>query len=102
MQAKTVAKIIYEQLGASRFIAMTGAKNLLDHTDALSFRLPARTTKNKSNYVKISLNSNDLYDVQFSKIVKFELIAISNFSDIYMEKLVDLFETETGLAAHLF
>ena len=36
----TIATTILQQLGGSRFIAMTGAKNLVAEENALIFRLP--------------------------------------------------------------
>lgn len=102
MSSNQVAQIILQQLGGNKFTVMTGAKNLLAHQDALSFRLSSTMTKNKSNYVKITLNASDLYDVTFGKIVKYDLKEISTFSDVYAENLVELFKNETGLSTRLF
>lgn len=99
------AQIILEQLGGNKFIVMTGAKNFLSYTTpkiALSFRLSSTSTKNKCNYVKITLNDNDLYDVEFSKIVKYTLKEISTHTDVGAENLRELFELETGLYTKLF
>ena len=99
-----VADITLKQLGGNKFIAMTGAKNLLsrDAGQSLSFQLSSRLTSNKSNYVKITLNSNDLYDVYFGKIFKYDLKDISTFTNVGCENLVQLFEQETGLYTKLF
>lgn len=99
-----VAQTILQQLGGNKFLAMIGAKNLMSHgaENALSFRLSSTMTKNKSNHIKITLNGNDLYDVTFSKIFKMTVKEISSFSDVYAENLVELFESETGLATKLF
>ncbi len=100
-----VAQTILEQLGSYEFIVMTGAKYFLSRSTpqpALSFHVPYKKTKNKCNYVRIVLNSNDLYDVEFIKYDEYTLIEISTHIDIGAENLVKLFETETGLYTKLF
>ena len=80
---------------------MTGAKNFLDHGDALSMRL-GRNSSN-SNYLKVSLNSMDLYDVRFSKLTrKFEEKSVKEYNDVYADSLVEIFESHTGLYTKLF
>lgn len=99
-----VADITLQQLGGQKFIAMTGAKNLLsrDNGATLSFQISSRLTSNKSNYVTVTLNGNDLYDVYFGKIHKYTLKEISKHNDVGVENLVKLFERETGLYTKLF
>lgn len=99
-----VAQIILQQLGGNKFVVMTGAKNLTSHGDenALSFRLSGTMTRNKANYVKITLDANDTYTVYFGNIRKLELKQVSKFEDIYCDGLVELFENETGLRTKLF
>ncbi len=101
--SKEVAKIILQQLGGNRLIAMTGAKNFVAHNDlcgGLSFRIP-QMTGIKVNYVKIILNGLDLYNVEFGRIRGNNYTVLSSFEDIYAEDLIELFEKETGLYAHL-
>ena len=97
----SVAQTILRQLGGNKFVTMTGAKQLITYPDALSFQLPAGTTKNKANYVKVTINKNDLYGVSFCKIFRLEMRELSSFDDISSEGLGDLFTTETGLDIHL-
>jgi hypothetical protein len=98
-----VSQTILQQLGGRKFAVMTGAKNFMSHGDenALSFRLSSTMTRNKCNYVKITLNANDLYDVMFGKIFKFDMKGLSFRNDVYAENLVELFESETGLFTSL-
>ena len=97
----TVARMILDQLGGHNFRVMTGAKNFLDHGDALSMRL-GRNSSN-SNYLKVSLNSMDLYDVRFSKLTrKFEEKSVKEYNDVYADSLVEIFESHTGLYTKLF
>lgn len=90
----SVAQTILQQLGGKVFTKMTGAHTLTAHANALSFRLPM-ATRNKANYVKVTLNAMDTYDVEFlstrSKSVK------GYYEGIYADKLRGLFEDETGL-----
>ena len=102
MTTQSIAQTILSQLGGNKFLVMTGAKNLCGHPDALSFKISSTMTRNKSNYVKVTLNSNDLYDVTFNKIVKFNIKEISKHNDIFCEDLESLFQEETGLATRLF
>jgi hypothetical protein len=57
-----VSRIILQQLGGSKFLAMTGARNLTYSDKTLSMQLP-RNPKNIKG-VHITLNSRDEYDVE--------------------------------------
>lgn len=97
----SVAKTILSQLGGNKFRVMTGAKNFLDHGNALSMRI-GRNSSN-SNYLKVSLNSMDLYDVHFSKLTKkFEEKSVKEYNDVYADSLVEVFESHTGMYTKLF
>jgi hypothetical protein len=97
------AQTIISQLGSNKFLAMTGARNLLSHTDkcgGLSFKLP-KFSGVKVNYIKILLNGNDLYDIEFGRIYGNTYKVIAEHSDIYSDQLRSLFESETGLRTSL-
>ena len=97
----SVAKTILSQLGGNKFRVMTGAKNFLDHGNALSMRI-GRNSSN-SNYLKVSLNSMDLYDVHFSKLTrKFEEKSVKEYNNVYNDSLVEIFESHTGMYTSLF
>ena len=97
----SVAKTILSQLGGNKFRVMTGAKNFLDHGNALSMRI-GRNSSN-SNYLKVSLNSMDLYDVHFSKLTrKLEEKSVKEYNDVYADSLVEIFESHTGMYTKLF
>jgi len=97
------AKIILEQLGGNRFIAMTGAKNFLTHDDGLSFRLPTlpNYTKTGINYVRIRLNDSDLYDIEYAKIYGMKYTNKTTSQDLFCDMIAEDFETTTGLYTHL-
>ncbi len=97
----TVAKTILEHLGGNKFRVMTGAKHLADHGDALSMRIGRN--KSNSNYLKVTLNSMDLYDVHFSKVTRMgEEKSVKEYNDVYNDTLVEIFESHTGMYTKLF
>ena len=96
----SVATTILNQLGGNKFRVMTGAKNFMDHGNALSMRI-GRNSSN-SNYLKITLNDSDLYDVRFSKVPKMgEEKSVREFNDVYNDMLVEIFESHTGMYTSL-
>jgi len=96
-----VAETILKQLGGNKFRMMTGAKNLGGTENSLSMRI-GRNSSN-SNYLKITLNSMDTYDVKFSKLTrKFEEKSITEYNGVYNDSLVEVFERHTGMYTKLF
>lgn len=93
-----VANTILAQLGGRVFTMVTGAKNLVGGEDFLSFRIPA--SKDKINYVKVTLNSMDTYDVEFGRVWGTNYSVIATADGIYNDMLVSTFEQTTGLYAH--
>ena len=96
-----VARIIWEHLGGNKFRVMTGAKNLLNTGDGLAMKL-GRNSSN-SNYLKITLNSMDLYDMEFAKVSRMgEKKSVTEYSDVYNDMLTDVFTKHTGMYTKLF
>lgn len=103
MTSKEIASTILRQLGSFKFTTMTGARDLFaldEQCGGLSFRLP-KFAGVKVNYVKIVVNGEDLYDVEFGRIYGNKYTVISKHTDIYCDYLRELFEKETGLYIHL-
>ena len=100
MSNLTVAKTILEQLGGNKFCAMTGAKNLVGDENSLSMRI-GRNSSN-SNYLKITLNSMDTYDMKFYRLWKFEEKSVTEYNNIYNDMLTDTFTAHTGMYTSLF
>jgi hypothetical protein len=97
-----VANTILNQLGANRFISMTGAKMFVGGSDMLMFSLPARSTKNGINKVRITLLPNDTYKIEFMKIRGTSPIKmVSETSGVYADTLRQIFTNETGLYTNL-
>ena len=95
------SEIIYNQLGGIRFVAMVGAKRIYFTNNQLRFAIG----KNNSgaNYVTITLNGKDLYDINFSKYTmkNYGCVVKSEFTDVYAEQLTKVFESVTGLYTSL-
>ena len=97
----SVAKTILKQLGGNKFAAMTGAKNFVDCGDALAMRI-GRNSSN-SNYLKITLNSMDTYDMKFCKLTrKFEEKSVTEYKNVYNDLMRGTFTAHTGMYTSLF
>lgn len=98
-----IAQTIYQQLGAGRFCAMTGASTFTAHPKALSFRLPSTRhfVRDKINVVCITLNDLDLYDFDFGRIQGMAYSHIKKLENIHAEDLQQTFRSVTGLDTHL-
>lgn len=94
-----VAETIRQQIG-HKALYMIGAKNLLAHDDALSFKI-GRNSKSV-NYVKITLTPADLYDIKFSWVTKNGEKVRSSEEGIYCDMLHGAIERNTGMYTKLF
>jgi len=92
---QTVAKNILFQLGGNKFLTITGTKNLVSDLNSLSFRIPR--SKDGINYIKITLTSKDIYDVEYGKIYGYKYTIVKREEGIYNNMLVSNFEKNTGL-----
>lgn len=90
----SVAQTILQQIGGrSRVSVMTGAYNFLAGKNSLSFRI-----KNpKANYIKITLNGKDLYDVEIGKAHGLNYKVVKTYNDVYAEDLIGMLEEGTGM-----
>ena len=103
--SKQVADTIQSQIG-NQALFMIGAKNLAfggefgtDQRPYLSFRIGKNS--NKINYIKISINENDLYDMEFGYIRGVNYTVRKTLVDIYCDSLNKMIEIETGLYTSL-
>lgn len=98
---KTVAIEILKQLGGHSFIAMTGARNFISTINSLSFMLPNQKGMNP-NYIKIELQLNDTYDIEFNKFgIKYGVIKLGWSRGVYTDNLISIIENKTGLSLNL-
>lgn len=89
-ESKTIATTIAQQIGP-RFVPMIGAYNLLSHREgALSFRFKtkaARVNGKSPNWVKITLDQNDTYAVQYGRVHGLCFEVLRTDTDVYVEVL---------------
>ena len=97
-----VANTILGQLGGNRFVAMTGAKDLLGDESSLQFKLP-RGAKHGVNAVRVTLDPSDTYTVTFYKIGRrgLDVQVLAERTFVYAHALADVFTAETGLYTRL-
>jgi hypothetical protein len=96
-----VAHTILEQLGGSRFVAMTGAKSLVAGDDFLQFKIGAGAV-NKANTVRITLERSDLYRVQFYRVRGLDVREIGEpLTGVYGDQLQGAFTASTGMDTYL-
>ena len=93
MSNLTIANEIKNQIGSKAFFMM-GGKNLVGGDNYLGFGI--RGSKSY-NYIKVSLNSMDTYDVSFMKLGKDGIKKEVVHNGVYVDMLKKLIETETGL-----
>jgi hypothetical protein len=94
------AQTILNQLGGNKFIAMTGSKNFVSLGNGLRMNL----TKNKvkAKWLKIILNSNDTYTMDFFTADKnLNIVTKAKFENIYCDMLQSIFTQTTGLYTKL-
>lgn len=94
-----IAATILRQLGGNRFVAMTGAKQLVNTGTGLWFTVGKNAKKVKR--VLIDLEANDTYTIRFGKISKHEFVELSSATGIYADSLCAVFEAHTGLYTSL-
>jgi hypothetical protein len=98
MTNTTIANTILTQLGGRRFLAMTGACNLIAGPNYLACKIP-RAAK-KITHMRVTLDPNDTYTVAFLNCrathnrLKHETIETN--SNIYAEDLQSVFTSTTG------
>ena len=96
----SVARTILSQLGGNKFAVMTGAKNFIDLKNGI--RMKIGRNKTNANWMEITLNSLDLYDVAFAKLTRLgERKSLKEYKNIYNDSLVELFERHTGMYTSL-
>lgn len=94
-----IARTILSQLGgAGKLVAMTGAYNFVDRGNGLSFKI-----KNaKSNFIKITLTSLDLYDIEIGRIRGNTYKVVAEAKNLYADQLKPFIEKTTGMYLSLF
>jgi len=96
-QTMKVAETILAQRGGGMFLAMTGAKNLIDAPDSVG------KNNKKMTHVRITLEPTDTYRVEFLRVtgrgLNVETLAAVGL--VYVDALRSTFEAHTGLLVSL-
>lgn len=95
--AQQVAAAIFDQLGARKFLVMTGARELVATAQGLQFKLPANFAKDGVNMIRVELNAQDTYDVIAGRWARLDFKEKARESLIYGEDLQRAFTRLTGL-----
>lgn len=98
--SNVIANTIVKQLGGNRFAMMTGAKDFLALSDGVVFKVGRNS--GKCNYVRIKLNSMDLYDVEYIRMRNGEEKILKKENDLYNDMIVRSFEEFTGMYTKIF
>jgi hypothetical protein len=95
------AEDVLQQLGGKRFILMTGANKFVknDSEKSITFKLPR--AKSSIKYVKITLTSMDLYDVEFIAARGTNIKTVAKVKGVYNDQLQQVFTQHTGLYTRL-
>lgn len=99
--AQQVAGVILDQLGANRFMVMTGARDLVATSKGLQFRLPARFAVGGVNMVRVELEPSDTYAVIVGRYRALEFKEKARAELVYGDQLQVAFTRLTGLDTHL-
>lgn len=103
----TVANEIKRQLGGRRFEVMTGARDFLGDKNLLRFSLPR--AKDGINKIEVRLDPSDMYTVTAWRAERptarngylYKECEKARVSDVYCDRLRDVFTSITGLAVSL-
>jgi hypothetical protein len=93
----SIAQETCKQMGGTRrLMAMVGGKNFLSDGAAFSFRFTGQN-KIKANYLKVTLNSLDTYDMEFGRVHGDSYKIMATLNNVYGDQLKAIFEEKTGL-----
>lgn len=98
MTNQTIAAAILAQLGGNRLVAMVGANGFLNLEDGLQFKFKG---SKRANCVRVILEPNDTYTVEFLKIKGFDVASIEKVPLVHAESLQVVFTRVTGLSLSL-
>ena len=97
--SKTVETIL-NQLGGSKFIAMTGAKDFVTSEREVKFRI-GRGARDGMNVIVVALAADETYTMTGAKLRSFKFQELRKIENIYAEDLRHFFKDLTGLDTSL-
>lgn len=97
-----VAEQILADLGGNRFLAMTGARDLM-HSDVECGSLFFKIGRNEAGVtaVEVRLTARDTYSVRFFAGRGVKMLERCKVNDVYTNALRDVFEGVTGMRTSL-
>ena len=98
-QNMQVAEIIMSQLKQSKvngfpFFNYSGAKDFVGAENFLQFSIP---NKKRVAKIRIVLDAQDLYNLEFYKKKGFEMIKSKSVDGIFADQMVDIIVKEVGI-----
>ena len=88
---------ILQQFGGKRSLLMIGGRALiLSGGKGLGIKWPGKPRKTKGNYVAITLQPNDTYDMEFFNVSQKAKKSVKKYTNVYADMLMDIFEKWTG------
>ncbi len=105
LSAQVGAEIL-RQLGANKFLAMTGAKNLTVACERFDLRMDLPRNSGNVNRLEIKLLPDDTYKMRFYKkmMKNYVDLVIKNesvYEGVYCDQLQEIFTSVTGMDTHL-
>ncbi len=97
MMTHSVPNTILEQLGGSKFLSMTGARNFVGSSDSLQMHLPTR----RSPMVTVRLDPDDTYSVVVYRLQNLQPKVVTAVHDVHVAQLRETFTRLTGLETSL-
>jgi len=94
------AKVILSQLGGSKFIAMTGAKNFGVGNTGLSMSI-GKNSKRITHFIVDYNRGKDLYNLEFVRLWGGKRISVKKLKSVYFDDLQYHFKKYTGLNTRL-
>lgn len=94
-----INNILKDLLGQNGSLYMVAGRDLVATKNSIMFNFSGC---DKANKVVITINGNDLYDVEFWKLSKNNFYLVDKFNDIYNFGLIKLFEEFTQLRLRIW
>lgn len=94
-----IAHTILDQLGGNKFLAMTGASNLLGRPDGLSFKVGRNDAK--VTHVRVTLTPADEYRIEFINVRGRNVNPLATVEGVHADSLAQVFTRKTGLRVSL-
>jgi len=99
---RKIAETIISQFG-HQFRRMTGVRAMMVISSGVEFKLPGSGgfAKNSINFVRVTLNGLDLYDLEFGRIRANKYTVVSRAEDVDCQAIASVFTEHTGLRTSL-